>query len=283
MKRPIPVHDEDVSPSLRCGICQDMLLAPRQCKLGHPFCESCILQWLIGRSTCPECRSPLSLDDLVRVTPNLMEQLDQVLVVCNNAGNGSVESSCDWTGRKGSLETHLKVCQFRAVVCALCAKDVFAKDVLQHFSSHNNDVIGLCEQAAARIVAYEAAIAVLRRPSKTAFSVRLEDDTLGTFIIHGMQFQLQLMMDGRLGFWSCMADGPRLCLHLKGKIGPTSDIDHMFFFKRGSFCRRRMASSEEDCVQDSSVGWVSGIGADSPGMGKVRIKSSKPMADKATI
>jgi len=50
-----------------CPICCDVFRGPvYQCGLGHAFCGECICEWMGKKTTCPQCRKPLSKNSMCR-------------------------------------------------------------------------------------------------------------------------------------------------------------------------------------------------------------------------
>ena len=58
------VCPDSISQSIICGICHEIPQEPKQCKIGHIFCEGCIYQWLGKKKICPMDREYLSLKTL---------------------------------------------------------------------------------------------------------------------------------------------------------------------------------------------------------------------------
>jgi hypothetical protein len=48
----------EMSKDFACLICQGLTFDPRTCvACGTLFCESCLVQWLMTKKSCPKCRS----------------------------------------------------------------------------------------------------------------------------------------------------------------------------------------------------------------------------------
>ena len=54
------VHLSDVDERLKCGICQDVLERPKQCKNGHLFCQDHFSAWLNKKKECPTCQCKMT-------------------------------------------------------------------------------------------------------------------------------------------------------------------------------------------------------------------------------
>ena len=64
---------EEISDCLEiCPICCRPAGAASQAPCGHVFCRSCILRWIVDhdKNTCPTCRAPIELEDVVETRPN---------------------------------------------------------------------------------------------------------------------------------------------------------------------------------------------------------------------
>ncbi|ELT87673.1 hypothetical protein CAPTEDRAFT_90186 [Capitella teleta] len=100
------------SVELICAVCQNVLLDPVECDCRHVFCRSCISKWLAEGpdSSCPKCRSRVSVISLRTVVPLLQNLLNELQLRCANAG-------CDWQKSLEQYDAHVKVCAFRRLPC----------------------------------------------------------------------------------------------------------------------------------------------------------------------
>ncbi len=97
--------DESQIPSLcKCCICLMPLMDPRTTVCAHNFCRTCIMPWLGGTQTCPECRKPVDVNGLRDPDFTLVRLLDQLEVFCPN-------NECEWQGERGLLPAHLEQCR----------------------------------------------------------------------------------------------------------------------------------------------------------------------------
>ncbi len=158
----------DVLPGeLMCQICHGCASGPKQCRLGHIYCQSCIVQWLSLKATCPCCNERLTPADL---GDNLVARgmIEKLRVHCSNwvrsesravddgldakrlklagseddsavssvsvAASPDARLSCAWVGRLESLEAHRKECPCEIVTCNFPACG--AKMARQYLSQH---------------------------------------------------------------------------------------------------------------------------------------------------
>lgn len=62
---PTELFAQEPAEEFKCIICLQVLRNSVQCKSQHPFCKSCIVPSLEQNSSCPTCRSRLTLNKLV--------------------------------------------------------------------------------------------------------------------------------------------------------------------------------------------------------------------------
>ena len=66
-RRSLAKRSADREPELACSICAhdgfDNAWSIGVC--GHTFCEDCIFHWLTNKATCPDCRTVVSVMELV--------------------------------------------------------------------------------------------------------------------------------------------------------------------------------------------------------------------------
>ena len=147
---------DDVPDDCICCICQEVLEDPKEtitCQ--HAFCQSCILAWLEERPSCPSCRCPLSLGDLVALHRVWRDKLNRLRLRCRNyhAGCEAVlwlekldyhNASCPYTRvncphspcgevvLRSRLSSHVESCEYRHVACKNCQVMVLALSVKDH-------------------------------------------------------------------------------------------------------------------------------------------------------
>ena len=68
---------EDFLPELICGICNNVLKNPFECKnCEKPVCGGCKTLWFQQNpNTCPYCRNKSQFDRVNRITRNLLSKL----------------------------------------------------------------------------------------------------------------------------------------------------------------------------------------------------------------
>eukprot|EP01097_Dermamoeba_algensis_P004985 TRINITY_DN3177_c0_g1_i4.p1 TRINITY_DN3177_c0_g1~~TRINITY_DN3177_c0_g1_i4.p1 ORF type:complete len:424 (-),score=38.54 TRINITY_DN3177_c0_g1_i4:93-1364(-) len=124
------IVDQDLAKELQCGICLQLLKAPRQCKNGHLFCLDCILKCLEKRSECPHCRTELQESDLAR-SLFVEKHLRSLQVYCRyhfkleQQKYGELlpdPSGCNDILLFENKETHEKVCKYAFVLCKYSPK-----------------------------------------------------------------------------------------------------------------------------------------------------------------
>ena len=63
----IGVGEGSTEESDGCVICLDAFDQPVITACGHMFCRECMMEHLSGKTDCPQCREPLTVDDLLPV------------------------------------------------------------------------------------------------------------------------------------------------------------------------------------------------------------------------
>ena len=147
---------EEVSSDCICCICQEVLDDPKEtltCQ--HAFCHSCITRWLHDHNSCPSCRCPLSVNDLVALHRIWRDKLNHLRVRCHNCHIGCdviVEfqqldyhydtcpymrvtcphSPCSVIVLRSILPRHLELCDYRKVCCVKCQLSVPALSLKEH-------------------------------------------------------------------------------------------------------------------------------------------------------
>lgn len=85
-----------------CPICADVLSKPVMVKCcQNVFCGQCLFGWLQGNKTCPYCRAPLKLKELVHIDIDGKEDDDQ-------SGKGKEEATPKLLGRPEAVTKLLK-------------------------------------------------------------------------------------------------------------------------------------------------------------------------------
>jgi hypothetical protein len=162
-KSPLVGFDKNMFVSdiagLSCGICLDVFNNPHQCKIGHMFCKSCIVDYLKTPegNSCPTCRVAMDVDNL-SASLFVKNVIDKLIVTCKCLEDETIAiAGCEWTGslaeRAGRvcpflyadcdnpgckvvgynltrLKAHKKKCSFRISKCLLCKLDMPHSDLI---------------------------------------------------------------------------------------------------------------------------------------------------------
>ena len=147
-----------------CCICLCVLKDPMQCENNeHYFCSGCIKEHLEKTShTCPVCQDKLSVET-VRKAPRIVgDCVSRYKITCDYATRG-----CDKVLELGTLQTHVRDCDFMPVSCSNegCDKIVSKRDVNQHESELCQFKTTTCDDCGEKIShhKYGAHVCVLRR------------------------------------------------------------------------------------------------------------------------
>lgn len=127
---------------LICSICYNVFLDPVQTDndnedpCGHVFCRSCITQWLQTNSECPNCRSPLTIDQL-RIDARIRRQVQHLPVVCHIdpkvcLAKGKLGKDQKWWNQ------HDKVCPYKYILCPICTITCQRHELKKHISECPN-------------------------------------------------------------------------------------------------------------------------------------------------
>lgn len=139
-----------------CCICQEVLEDPKETLIcQHAFCHVCITRWLHDHDSCPSCRCPLSVNDLVALHRVWRDKLDHLRVRCQNYHIGCdavvqleqldyhyddcpyvrvscPHSPCSEIVVRSALPDHLECCDYRKVTCPTCQLTVPALSLKDH-------------------------------------------------------------------------------------------------------------------------------------------------------
>ncbi|XP_054161186.1 E3 ubiquitin-protein ligase NRDP1-like [Oppia nitens] len=102
-----------------CTICMDVLDDPvfsHQC-CRQSYCRQCIGQWLKQVPSCPNDRSPLTMDDLIGQSRAFTNLLDQLRIRCDYNANG-----CPETPRLADLAVHTVQCRYNPTGDSECSQ-----------------------------------------------------------------------------------------------------------------------------------------------------------------
>lgn len=142
----------DVPGDCVCAICQEVLEDPKEtltCQ--HAFCGNCITRWLRDHSSCPSCRCPLSLNDLVPLHRIWREKLNRLRIRCLN-----VRVGCKTVVPLNNLEHHFETCPFVRVSCphSPCSEIIKRSHLLSHAEICNYRKV-ICDTCNLKIPAVE--------------------------------------------------------------------------------------------------------------------------------
>jgi len=80
----------------KCGICMEIMRDPVQiCSVHHTYCVGCISRWRSTKTTCPDCRAPISREEPARILKNMIEKLEVGCphAACNGGSNSGDSGS----------------------------------------------------------------------------------------------------------------------------------------------------------------------------------------------
>ena len=147
-----------VNEAHRCSICLKILYNPLHCPNEHYFCRYCIIKWLEGNATCPECVCYLTVDTLQQPPRKVKDMLERLLIHCDYFSRGCQEVveiqhldrhknecgysptpcsnvGCDKVFNRNELDEHVNShCEFRVVTCPVCNERVADNQHPPYFS-----------------------------------------------------------------------------------------------------------------------------------------------------
>ena len=101
----------------------------------HTFCYTCIKPWFVKHSLCPECRSEVNKLELKKdLIPKKI--IDDYEVYC-------IHSECEWIGKLGSLNFHLKKCECETKKKIKVAEEFSSKDCIVLVDDENKEIINV--------------------------------------------------------------------------------------------------------------------------------------------
>lgn len=121
-------YDKLSEDNLECSICLNIIdgtVAVTTCL--HKFCSSCLYQYLmqkVGGACCPNCRSPIDVDDIM-LSPELTDKLDQTLIKCKNR-------DCNKQHIRKEYKKHIVGCEFNKKQCKGCKSLIFVNKFEAH-------------------------------------------------------------------------------------------------------------------------------------------------------
>ena len=109
---------------LECEICLDVLCNPVQTSCcGQSYCKDCISQ--VKQKVCPHCREDLE----VFPDKKSIRFINELEVRCPY----HIEDKCQWKGCSSELNKHIKVCNYKPVLCSLgCGRQFEKKNEILH-------------------------------------------------------------------------------------------------------------------------------------------------------
>ena len=103
---------------LECEICLDVLSNPVQTSCcGQSYCKDCISK--IIKKVCPHCRENLE----VFPDKKSIRFMNELEVKCPY----HIENKCRWKGSSSELNNHLRICNYKPVLCSLGCGAKFEK------------------------------------------------------------------------------------------------------------------------------------------------------------
>jgi len=159
-QNPTPIETEDAFNFLICPICCDVFSGPVvQCIWGHTFCAECIFQWMGKKSSCPQCRKPITKTNLCRNL--LIEQAIEELVLKNflkapiktKAVNLCIPESPEVWNSESKRQMLMKIvgCNFLILAVFFAAVAVFFEEHIRQ-AQHEvtfQDTVGVTKNATA--------------------------------------------------------------------------------------------------------------------------------------
>lgn len=120
------------SLNLRCPICHDICcdvvtIKDKGGDCDHAYCRDCVTQHFKTSQQCALCKTPFTADQIMTAKA-FARLIDDAKVTCLHS-----DKKCEWTGRRGDLQTHLdNKCERESVSCAACKTTVLRKDKSRH-------------------------------------------------------------------------------------------------------------------------------------------------------
>ena len=121
------VNNKEISPTLQCSICLDLVMDPVECEnCSKLFCNECIEGWLKNSSQCPNkhiFKKATVLDEWVKPS------LDKIYIKCPYYKCNSEYNFNTW-------KSHLKVCRCKSngiTQCTPTGDDIFGWEEIQFF------------------------------------------------------------------------------------------------------------------------------------------------------
>lgn len=104
-----------------CPICFEILRNPRQCPIGHNFCDTCLKKTMLRKRECPLCKCVLTDDNTGSnsLAKSFVEEMMSKCYVIEDDGVLHEDDACGWTGPLHLRQAHFNSCQFRRPVACL--------------------------------------------------------------------------------------------------------------------------------------------------------------------
>lgn len=116
------VREDEVEEDLLCALCLHPAIDPVMCKGGHMFCLECVTNRInSGATRCPvggNSEPPLALNAMGQAPPFVKKVLRALEVHCTYA------PWCEWQGTVARAAEHVKMCEWRRVLCASCKEGI---------------------------------------------------------------------------------------------------------------------------------------------------------------
>jgi hypothetical protein len=102
-----------------CPVCCEVLKNPRQCPVGHMYCDICLEKIMLAQSPkCPMCKCGLNNQNtgFNSLAKGFIDELISKCHVPEDDGDLHKDDACEWIGSLHLREAHVLVCQFRRPV-----------------------------------------------------------------------------------------------------------------------------------------------------------------------
>ena len=85
------IIEKNLGDIFSCTICKGVPSMPVITPCSHMYCSPCIKAWLSSASSCPDCRSVTSIDDLSRLKGPLLQLYETIHACCKFSSDGCLE------------------------------------------------------------------------------------------------------------------------------------------------------------------------------------------------
>ncbi|KAI6651764.1 SID1 transmembrane family member 1-like [Oopsacas minuta] len=141
------LESRDIKDEYSCTICTGIYRDPIMTRCGHLFCTTCFEKHKGRKITtnCPLDRKVLNATDYFadRFVKKLVEKLR---VHCPLE-----KDSCPWSGQLCNVIEHVKICDYRLVLCRDCKMRIKRNELAMHENSHLKERCSLLSQQLIRV------------------------------------------------------------------------------------------------------------------------------------